>query len=161
LAKYLNAWDEKPDLVSLGSQKNFENFMKDLLVGNGDNTFTLPDVADYKKMIAKAIVFKKTQALVRPMFSAFQANVTAYLVALLSNRLGRRLDLARIWEQQEISPELREQLRIWATDVNRVLHETAAGRMVSEWAKKAECWQVVRDARYPQASEEIPELRAP
>lgn len=28
LGKYLNAWDQKPDLVSLGSQKNFDRFME-------------------------------------------------------------------------------------------------------------------------------------
>ena len=60
LAKYLNAWDQKPDSVSLGSQKNFERFMDCLKVAEGYPPMPLPDVAAYKAMIAKAIFFKKT-----------------------------------------------------------------------------------------------------
>ncbi|WP_102822972.1 AIPR family protein, partial [Burkholderia thailandensis] len=36
LAKYINAWDCRPDLVSLGSQKNFERFMAALSTPDGE-----------------------------------------------------------------------------------------------------------------------------
>ena len=88
LAKYLNAWDQKPDLVSLGSQKNFERFMEDVAKAEESGFGQLPDVAAYKVMIAKAILFKKAHALVRPMFPAFQANVAAYTVSC-SRIVGR------------------------------------------------------------------------
>ena len=154
LAKYLNAWAERPDLVSLGAQKNFERFMAEL-----PSESPLPDVAEYKRMIAKAIIFKRTQNLVRPLFEAFQANITAYVVALLVNRLGPRIDLEKIWQQQDLSPVLRKQLTIWAGEVNRVMHQSAEGRMISEWAKKPECWAAVRAATYGVPLEEIPEVR--
>lgn len=159
LAKYLNAWDKKPDLVSLGAQKNFEKFMEGMTQEEGQATPALPDVTTYKAMIAKAIIFKKTHFIVRRMFTAFQANVAAYLVSVLSDRLGDRIILEKIWEQQDISPALLEQLKVWATEVNAVLHRTANGRMISEWAKKPECWNAVRSAQYSLVSEGIPEVR--
>jgi hypothetical protein len=159
LAKYLNAWEQQPHYVSLGSQKNFERFMADLTSNEPDATVQLPDVSAYKQMIAKAIVFKRTQSLVRPMFQAFQANVTAYLVSLLANRLGQKLDLEFIWTKQDISDKLRLQLQNWAPEVNAVLHESAGGRMISEWAKRPECWSAIRDASYSAFVEEIPEVR--
>ncbi len=159
LAKFLNAWAQKPDVVSFGAQKNFERFMAELTENGTENTVPLPDVPGYKQMIAKAILFKKTQSLVRPLFQAFQANVTAYVVALVANRLGQRLDLDKIWQRQDISSELRLQIQTWAGEVNRMLHESAGGRMISEWAKKAECWEAVRTARYADPIEVIPELR--
>jgi hypothetical protein len=77
------------------------------------------DVPTYKQMIAKAIVFKRVQALVRPMFPAFQANVTAYVVSLLSNRLADSIDdLDKIWARQDVSPELRTQIQTWTGEVN-------------------------------------------
>ena len=38
-----------------------------------------------------------------------------------------------------------------------MLHGSAAGRMVSEWAKKPECWDAVRGARFTDAMPGIPE----
>ena len=55
LAKFLNAWDCNPHLVSLGAQKNFERFMNGLTDAEGQETQVL-DVATYKQMIAKAIL---------------------------------------------------------------------------------------------------------
>ena len=146
LAKYLNAWIQKPHLVSLGSRKNFERFMDGFTDNDGHSAAPLPDVRTYKQMIAKAILFKATQRVVRPMFQAFQANVTAYLVSLVANRLGDRLDLDRIWTHQNISSQLRQQLETWAVEVNRVLHQSTGGGMVSEWAKKPDCWVDVQRA---------------
>lgn len=158
LAKFLSAWDQKPDRVSLGAQKNFEGFMQAL--ENGQNPCSAePDVDFYKKMIAKAILFKTAQKLIRPAFKAFQANVATYLVALLSHRLGDRLDLERIWLQQDLSSQLKQQMLGWAQVVNRILHESANGRMVSEWAKKVECWEVVRKGSYSQMPDGIPEMK--
>ena len=158
LAKFLNAWDCSPNLVSLGAQKNFERFMNGLTDADGNETQVL-DVAAYKQMIAKAIIFKATQKLVRPMFAAFQANVAAYTVSVLSKKFGDRLDLDRIWQEQAISERLREQAQVWAREVNERLHASANGRMISEWAKKAECWDAVQAGHLSPPLSGIPELR--
>lgn len=159
LAKYMNAWGRKPDLVSLGSQKNFERFMDGLKEVEGQPPAPLPDVAAFKAMVAKAIVFKKTHALVRPMFPAFQGNVAAYLVSMLADHLGDRIDLDKIWTRQDISQPLRQQLQIWAVEVNDALHSSSGGKMISEWAKKPECWEAVRSSSYSPVKDTIPELR--
>ena len=158
LAKYINAWDIKPDVVSLGSQKNFDRFMASLSGENGEE-IPLPGVAEYKAMIAKTKIFRDTQKLVRPMFQAFQANVAAYVVSVLADRMGDRIDLNRIWIRQGVSQELLSQIAIWAKEVNDVLHRTAGGRMVSEWAKKPECKDAVIGATYSEPADNIPEVR--
>lgn len=158
LAKFLSTWDQKPDQVSLGSQKSFIAFMNSLDAENSPWP-QQPDVLFYKRMIAKAIIFKTAQKLIRPAFKAFQANVTTYLVALLSHRLNDRLDLDRIWQQQGLSPQLEQQMKNWAKPVNEILYKSANGRMISEWAKKPECWTAVRTGTYSPLSEDIPELK--
>ena len=159
LAKYACAWSVQPDVVSLGSQKCFERFMAGMTVPEGDPPPPAPTVASYKQMVAAAIVFKAAQKLVRPMFQAFQANVAAYTVSLLAHRLGERFVLDRVWDRQGGSPDLLAQWGVWAREVNGVLHRTAAGKMVSEWAKKPDCREAVLNATYSDEAPGIPEIR--
>ena len=119
----------------------------------------LPDVLEYKSMIAQVILFKAAHKLIRPKFPAFQANVTAYLVAVLSKTLGDRLDLSMIWQNQGISTGLGTQILTWSTEVNRLLHESAGGRMISEWAKRKECWEILSAHKYSAANNEIIEIK--
>jgi hypothetical protein len=158
LAKYITAWDKKPDIVSLGSQKNFNKFMESLTPPEGQE-MSLPSVADFKAMIAKAKIYRDAQKLLRPMFQAFQANVIAYTVALVAEKLGDRIDLEKIWSKQAVSSELLAQITIWAEEVNDVLHASSSGKMVSEWAKREECKVAVLGASYSVASSNIPEAR--
>lgn len=156
LAKYINAWGQKPYLVSLGSQKNFTKLMDEL--ENNKNTGEITPIY-YKYFIAKAIIFKTTQKLVRSLsFQAFQANITTYLVSLLAWKLGENIDLSKIWQQQDLSNELKQQLVVWAGEVNTVLHKSSGGRMVSEWAKKEECWSAFQNSTFSVPDNGIPEL---
>ena len=157
LAKYINTWDQKPDVVSLGSQKNFMLFME--LVEDKETQNSLPDLVFFKRTIAKAIFFKTVHKLVRQMFPAFQANVAAYLVSLTAKLTGENLDLDKIWQQQDLSYQLKEQLKVWASEVNDILHSSSGGRMISEWAKKPECWRIVQGHSYSKISNGIPEIR--
>jgi len=158
LAKYLNAWGQKPHLVSLGAQKNFERFMGEFNDDEGQKGLSLPDVTMYKQMVAKAIIWKTAQKLVRPMVPAFQANVTNYVVSILANRLGDKLDLDHVWFSQGVSLRLQEQIQMWAIEVNALLLASAEGRMVSEWAKKSECWDTVRGRTFSAPLDNMPEV---
>ena len=155
LAKFINIWARRPDLVSLGSQKNFERFMAEL----NDGAIPSPDVAAYKRVIAQAILFKATQRLVRSAgFQAFQANIATYTLALVAERLSPRFSLEAVWLRQGLSPGLEAQIRIWASEVNDALRQSAGERMISEWAKKPECWTAVRQASYSPITTAIPEI---
>lgn len=154
LAKYLMAWDGFPDVVSLGAQKCFDRFMA--TVTNSDGVAI--DVAAFKAMIAKSILFKATSKLVRPMFPAFQANIAAYTTALAAKTYGPQLRLERIWNAQAPSEKLLVQLSSWAKEVSDELHRTSSGRMISEWAKKAECREAILSAAYSAPANDIPEL---
>ena len=158
LAKYITAWDRKPDIVSLGSQKNFDRFMSGLTRADGQEA-PLPSVGEFKAMVAKAKIYRDAQKLLRPMFQAFQANVTAYTVSLVSEKLGARIDLDRIWAKQAASPELLAQIALWAKEVNDVLHASAGGKMVSEWAKRPECKEALLGASYSAPATNIPEVK--
>jgi hypothetical protein len=158
LAKYLNAWDRLPHIVSRGAQKNFEAFTE-RRASPTVASLPLPGVPEFKGMIACSLLFQATQRIARQQFQAFQANVAAYTVALVSDRLGSRLDLESIWNRQSVSDPLAKQVSRWAAEVNTVLHRSAGERMISEIAKLEPCWDAVRNARYSAPAAGIPELR--
>ena len=54
---------------------------------------------------------------------------------------------------------MKQQLTTWANEVNDALHKSANGRMVSEWSKKAECWDVIRAVDFTRPLPDIPEVR--
>lgn len=85
--------------------------------------------------------------------------MATYLISVLAHHYGSEVDLDRIWLQQDISEPLKDALRGLAVQVNTVLHQSANGKMISEWAKKPECWDTVRSAAYPPLSTGIPERK--
>lgn len=157
-AKYLCAWMQLPDLVSLGGQKAFPAFMK-MVMPSDSETASLPDAPAYRDMIAQVIIFKAVTRLLKSRYPAFKANVTAYTVSVVSLLLGKRISLPAVWQNQNISPELAAQIVTWADEVNGVLHASSGGRMISEWAKKRDCWDIVRAHRFTASAGGIPELR--
>lgn len=158
LAKYVLAWDGRPDVVSLGAQKCFDRFMGSMPSQEEGGVAPVLDSTAYKAMVAKAILYKAVQKLVRPMFQAFQGNVASYTVALVSKLVGEQFKLERVWIRQGLSPELLAQIAIWAKEVHEELQRTASGRMISEWSKKPDCSEAVLKAPYSKVMEGIPEL---
>jgi hypothetical protein len=144
LAKHLNAWDGLPHLVSCGNQKNFQSFMHSMKEQYPEG-FS-PDEAWYKAFIGKAILFRTVQAIVRARkFPAYQANITAYTVAYISWKLGGDIDFDYIWSHQALSPEMQAMIADWVAPIDQELRSTAGSRMPSEWAKKVQCWEAVRN----------------
>jgi AIPR protein len=143
LAKYENSWRQRPHEVSLGAQKNFDRFMQSLR----DRFLAdwLPDETYYRQLIAKAILFKAIDRIVRREgFPAYQANIKTYLMAYVAFRSGSQLDLDTIWNEQVISDELTELLRSWSHGINSAIIETAGARNVTEWCKKEDCWKAIQ-----------------
>ncbi len=134
LAKYVCAWEQKPDLVSLGGQKNFTAFMNMIQSTDEDKQLQF-DVIYYKNIIAQTIIFKTAQKVIRSKFPAFQANITAYTVAILSQKSEVVLTFKNL-VKSKLSEGLVKQILIWSEEVNKYLHESAKGKMISEWAKK-------------------------
>jgi hypothetical protein len=143
LAKFLLSWDQRPDKVSLGGQKAFASFMQDLSETHSKDY--VPDENEYRRAIAKGIMYRQALALTRnEEFPAYRSQVATYLVAYLSHRTGRQVNLDLIWNEQKLSEELVALLRSWAVKIRDAIVSSSAGRNVTEWCKKDACWKAVR-----------------
>lgn len=141
-AKYYNCWDQKPHIVSLGAQKNFVKLMADFAKNRKSH---FPDDAFYKQLIAKAIIYKFSEKVARKLkLPGYRANAVAYTVSLLSFKTVSRLDLVTIWNRQSVSEATASTIEEWMPLVYEKILATAAGRNITEWAKKPECWQAIQ-----------------
>lgn len=153
------AWEMKSDIVSLGTQKCFDKFMSYLAEEEANGNPILVDTVFFKTSVAKCIMFKTIHKTIRPMVSAFLANVVVYTIAVVADNFGERFDFEKVWLRQGVSPEFLEQVQIWAREVNDRLHITAKGKMISEWAKRPECKEAMFARPFSIASNKIPEVR--
>lgn len=159
LAKYLNVWRGKPDVVSRGAQKNFAEFAQYI----GKEWEREPDKfneAFFRTAIAKAIIFREVERLVtkQPWYEGgYRANIVAYAIAKLSHdleQMGRSVDYERIWRKQGISKNLQDALTLSAGEVQRIIVDPSSGSgNITEWAKQPACWTRVSALRieWPQA----------
>lgn len=144
LAKCWNAWQQRPEYVSRGGQKNFAAFMDAL--GESAQKPQLGD-EEYKEVIGKVILFRDASAVVMRMkdrIPAYRANVVAYLVSALSFRLNDGLDFKSVWEKQRTPDNVFELLQKWALPVYNEIINSAGSQNVTEWCKKTACWNAVR-----------------
>lgn len=145
LAKYENTWDQLPYQVSEGAQKNFKKFTVRLKErGN-----YIPDEKYYQRLIAKAILFRRTEKLVQAQqFGGYRANIVTYSLAFLSFKTAQRIDLESIWKTQSLTPALEESIVEISQFVQQTITTPPGGANIGEWCKKQKCWDLIRDYQY-------------
>lgn len=157
LAKTLNTWAGRPDLVSYGNQKNFQHFMQQLKQDHPDGF--VPDASWYRAFIAKTLLFRAVHDVVKSAkFPAYQANITAYTASLLAHRCAETLRYEEIWNLQSVSEPFKEMILAWARAVDGALRTTAGMKMPTEWAKRPDCWLAVQSVDVEVPAHQIPEL---
>jgi hypothetical protein len=143
MAKFMQSWNMNPHMVSLGAQKNFVKFMDDLAADKGRDW--RPDDEFFRQLIAKAIIFKAADSVARKAkVVSYKANVVTYMMALLSQKCLGRLDLRKVWETQRAPASVIETFESWVIRIHEAIVSTANGRNITEWCKKPECWDAIR-----------------
>ena len=159
LAKYVNSFRCEPHVVSLGAQKNFASFAKNIGKRWGKDGISF-DETWYKRLIAKAIVFKATEKLISAAADTwyeggYRANIVTYGISKVVSdtiNFNKAIDLDRIWRLQRNLESLALALDIACCEAQDVILNPVAGmRHIGEWAKKDACWQVLkkRELNYP------------
>lgn len=157
LAKYVNAWEQMPHIVSRGGQKNFSAFMQRL--GQRTNKEWEPDAAYFKNVVAQAILFKHAEKVARAhKFPGYRANTIAYTVALLAFRTAGRISLQSIWDRQALSGAVANAIHNWMPEIFKELIESAGNKNVTEWCKQEACWRHMQTLGLNLAPELIAEL---
>lgn len=145
IAKYVHAWECKPFLVVRGRQKNYAEFMKTvekIKLDTIDNVY-------FEDLVAKAILFKtaeKRYGVGKNAIGDIRFIVVPYSLSWLSGLTESRIDLYKIWKNQGLSDELTEVLDRLLHRTNSYLKTEVEGDLISEWAKKEDCWNALQSA---------------
>ena len=152
IAKFSNIWDLEPHYVSQGSQKNFIQFTKkinDLVSKN-----KLPGEYFYRRLIANAILFKtvdkqfgrkNVDAIGDTNLKAFTVTYTLSYFHFLTNN---RLDLWRIYEEQKIDDDLKNEFKKLLIFVYKHLITESNNSLISEYAKRESSWNKLKTTTY-------------
>lgn len=145
LAKYENTWDQLPFQVSEGAQKNFRRFTLRL----DERKAALPDEKYFQNLVAKAILFRRTEKLVQQQqYGGYRANIVTYTLALLSFKTAQRINLEKIWKEQSLSPILEAEIIKVSKIIHGIITNPPGGANVGEWCKKEKCRDVVKKCDY-------------
>ncbi len=162
LAKYYNCYLRLPHIVSRGAQKNmkyfaeyYDKYLAPKKAGQVD-TASKVDEKFFKDCIALAIIFRKTDHLLQqqewfPKGSGYKANIVAYAMSKLFDVIQEKyssklsLDLTRIWNEQDLYPELADfMMQLCSLCFDKLTDKNRGLLNVTEWAKKEECWLDVK-----------------
>lgn len=145
LAKYENTWDQLPYQVSEGAQKNFKKFT--VRLSERGNFF--PDESYYQRLIAKTILFRRTEKLVQAQqYGGYRANIVTYTLAFLSYKTAQRIDLDSIWKKQSLTHALEENIITVSQFVHAMITNPPGGANIGEWCKKPKCWETIKEHFY-------------
>lgn len=151
LAKIENTFNCLPHIVSLGAQKNFTEFAKNIgkTWGNSGDSF---DKLWFKGFIAKVILFRAMEKLVSNADwyqGGYRANIVTFGIAKvvydLSN-IDKVIDFDVIWKNQTLPAQLNIALLEAGKIAQEVITLPPKGiQNASEWAKKDICWKWVAE----------------
>lgn len=164
LAKYMEIYEGAPDKVSKGKQaivKEFADLIKDQWIKSDEQY----NVAYFKKVVAIAILFNKTDYLIKSSDeykhggrNSYKANVVAYTLSIIfefirENRKDKAFDFARIWNAQDTYSEFDEQIMaLWPEVYDFITDPSRLTQNVTEWCKRKECWGRAKERRWTMMS---------
>ncbi|MDR1552286.1 MAG: AIPR family protein, partial [Prevotellaceae bacterium] len=153
LAKYINAYQEiydgkklviGPHIVVRGNEKNYAQFIANNLP---DNVKKINNVY-FEDTIAKCILFKnadKCYGKKPDSIGEMKQVVVPYTLSLINRTTDNKLDLYKIWKNQQVSPQLSDFIYDLMKQVNQFILDTYAGQHYIEKAKREECWELVKN----------------
>ena len=149
LAKYMLLYNCRPDIVSKGKQKTLQYFAE-RIKSSWEKSDTKYNEFYFKRVVALAILYKHTDEIIKQSAwyketRSYKANVIAYTMSIIldyirKNCPGYEIDFKRIWNEQDIYDELREQITVLQNEVHNFITGPRVTENVTEWCKKELCW---------------------
>ncbi len=151
LAKFINAYSEVfegrkfvigPHFVVRGNQKNYAQFMSVNLPKTIDSLF-------FEDLIAKMILYKSIEKVygIKPNSIGDMRYITVpYSISYFNYKTKNKLDLYKIWKAQRISDSLKSCFFNLMVQVEAFIKSRATGSLYGEFAKKEECWTILKES---------------
>ena len=141
-AKYEMAYLLRPHSVSLGAEKCFQEWTIQFEVEERE----APNADYFQRLVAKGILFQRIRSRIIGMkLGGYPGQISAYVVALIIERLGGAMDLDLVWRLQGLPDAVSSVIPNVTEIVREVVVNPPQSANITEWCKKEECWDSVRD----------------
>lgn len=163
LAKYINAykeiWDGKklvigPHYVVRGNEQNYAQFIANNLF---EDVKKINSVY-FEDSIAKCILFKnadKRYGKKPDSIGELKQVVVPYTLSLINLITNDKLDLYKIWKNQQVSPQLSAFIYELMKQVNQFILDMSPISHYIEWAKREDCWKQIKNNSWSYNLDEI------
>lgn len=161
LAKLLLTFSyNSPHLVSLGGQKAFVEFAKQIEKQWEANEHFVTARWWQDRVAERLMIIHLTKLVTQASWynGGIRAQVVAYTLSLLNERLGhirRTFNRQYIWSNQDVHGEWLVYINTVGNWVHDTIVSTSKSNLVSEWAKSADCWKTLQQ-RADQVDLDIP-----
>lgn len=154
LARYMEIYKCVPHIVSKGKQELVRDFASDIKKQWDNSNANFNDYY-FKRVVAIAIMFSETDNIIQNTKwykdkKSYKANVIAYTLSVIFNYIrnnisGYEIDFLRIWNNQNLYPELRSQITSLCTYVYRfITSDSRPIENVTQWCKNEKCWELAQ-----------------
>jgi hypothetical protein len=148
------SWELEPFASSLGPQKCFGQFSKQLREARQavkEGTVCEPSEEDFRRICGILIFRREAIRLCREIGIGPQLSssaVSAYAIARISLEMKGALPWAEVWSTQDVPPAFEKALRVALKACELVMLDAASkkAKLPSEYAKKPECWADIASA---------------
>ena len=153
-AKYMELYEEHPDIVSKGNQKALKTYADQIKIQWEKSDLKFNQYY-YKRLIAIAILYKCTDEIIKETDwykekRSYKGNVIAYTISIIFAKIRKlpgkyELDFLRIWNEQNIYDELENQIRVLTREVYEFITGPREIENVTEWCKREACWKRAKE----------------
>ncbi len=145
MAKLWFCWKQEPHRAMIGGQKCYEDFM-DCAVKEG----IIPDELYFKQTVALMIIYNyMNHAILSRKYGGVRLAVICYSMAMLSMLTVKKLDLVKIWDEQDISIPLKDFIDELAPQIKDFFYRNVSDpSMLLNWCRKQETWKRMSTASF-------------
>lgn len=157
LAKVRNTWDGFPHIVSRGAQTNFVDFAeKTTKEWNKGEVDKFSDKY-FQETVALLLIYKYMEKMIPNQtwyLQGYRANIITYTIAFMRMLIKKQfnnkdLDLISIWSRQAVPNTVQQTLIDLSEKVYfKITDSTRSVENVTQWCKREECWNSVKNISY-------------
>ncbi|SKB73538.1 AIPR protein [Arthrobacter sp. 49Tsu3.1M3] len=152
VAKFELSWQQKPHVVSQGAQKSFMAFAASV-AETWERSESDFNELYFKNVVARAIMFNTIRADIANADwyeKGYLANIVTYTMAKIAREIekqgrGYLMDFNAVWAQQSLPQPVRDfAVHVGSLVLGALNSPDRPVNNVTEWAKRAECWNLVQ-----------------
>ncbi len=148
MAKYYEAWGDKPYAVKKGGEKIFRLFLEEISGEGKSKKAVIINRSFYEDLIARIILFRsleKMYGIGNMALGQIRSAVVPYSLSVLyafttGDKKAHAFDLLKIWKAEKLDDDLQSFFRALMQLMNKLIKKYSKSDDLGEYSKNPELW---------------------